>query len=96
MGRVGFFDDDALLSVVGAEEGGKLCTSVELYHGRGIFVLQQRAAVTPSQAEAFVVRMATWISNSKFGTALVLSVRYFNRFHRTALRIFHCALLLSL
>jgi len=72
--RVGFFDDDAVLAVVGAEEGGKLCTSIEIYGGKeGVFVLQQRAAVVPSQAEAFAARMSGWLASAKFSTVLVLT-----------------------
>ena len=49
MEKVGCFEDEAVIPVVGAEDGGKLCTSMELYHANGMFVLQQRGAVIPSQ-----------------------------------------------
>jgi hypothetical protein len=49
MERVGFFDDPAVIPVVGAELGGSMCTSMELYKHKSMFVLQQRSAVIPSQ-----------------------------------------------
>jgi hypothetical protein len=49
MEKVGCFEDEAVIPVVGAEEDGALCTSMELYHGKDMFVLQQRGAITASK-----------------------------------------------
>jgi len=71
MERVAFFDDEAVVPVIGADVDGVIRTGLELY--RGVFVLQQRAAVIGSQTAAFCDRITSWLHSSKFKVVLFLT-----------------------
>jgi predicted ATP-grasp superfamily ATP-dependent carboligase len=63
---VGFLDDDAVLPVVGWEEGadhGRLCVNLEVYHSsaHSLVVVQQRSPAVRPEAIAFARRVATWV-----------------------------------
>eukprot|EP00282_Hemiselmis_andersenii_P037532 CAMPEP_0169446776 /NCGR_PEP_ID=MMETSP1042-20121227/11157_1 /TAXON_ID=464988 /ORGANISM="Hemiselmis andersenii, Strain CCMP1180" /LENGTH=257 /DNA_ID=CAMNT_0009558269 /DNA_START=54 /DNA_END=828 /DNA_ORIENTATION=+ len=74
MERVAFFDDDAVVPIIGADAEGVVRTSLELYRGKqGVFVLQQRSALVPSKTSGFCERMCKWIHSSGFKLVLFLT-----------------------